>query len=99
MATIQPFTDLSQLQHNFHIASVPGLTHDGAANKHVMLLTSFCFNPIFAHRAEQFLLDILKRCNGHLLLYLLPPEHASTEVLRVFRQAHLELLSQSTEST
>ncbi|KAL0028967.1 hypothetical protein WJX77_008705 [Trebouxia sp. C0004] len=86
MATIQPFTDLSQLQHSFHVASVPGLTQDGAANKHVMLLTSFCLNPIFAHRAEQFLLDILKRCNGHLLLYLLSPDQASIEVLRVFRQ-------------
>jgi len=85
MATIQPFTDLSQLQHNFNIASVPGLTQDGAANKHVMLLNSFCLNPIFAHRAEQFLLDILKRCNGHLLLYLLPPDQASIEVLKVFR--------------
>ena len=85
MATIQPFTDLSQLQHNFHMGSVPGLTQDGAANKHVMVLTSFCLNPIFAHRAEQFLLDILKRCSGHLLLYLLPPDQASIEVLRVFR--------------
>ncbi|KAL0048960.1 hypothetical protein WJX82_003336 [Trebouxia sp. C0006] len=36
--------------------------------------------------AEQFLLDILKRCSGHLLLYLLPLDQASIDVLRIFRQ-------------
>lgn len=85
MATIQPFTDLSQLQHNFNTASVPGLSGTTAVDMHIMQLTSFCLNPIFAQRAEQFLMDILKRCNSQLLLYLLQPDQGPLGVTHVFR--------------
>ena len=85
MATVQPLTDVSQLQRNFSTTSIPGLNQEDAADKHIMQLTSFCLNPIFAHRAEQLLLDILKRCHSSLLLYLLQPDQPAIEAVRIFR--------------
>ncbi len=85
MTTAQQFTDLSQLQHDFQTTCVPGLTADSAADKRIMQLTFFCLNPIFAHRGEQVLQEVLKRCKSRLLLYLLQPDCPAPEVLKVFR--------------
>ena len=85
MAATQPLTDLSQLQRNFHTASMPGLSQDKAADKCIVQLTALCMNPIFVHRTRQVLLDILRRCKASMLLFLLQPDQAPPDGLTVFR--------------
>lgn len=85
MAAIQPMTDLSQLQRNFHTVRMSGLTQEEAADKRIVQLTAVCMNPIFVHRAQQMLLDILRRCKASMMLFLLQPHHTPPEALKVFR--------------
>lgn len=85
MATIQPMTDLSQLQRSFHTVCMPGLTQEKAADKCIVQLTAFCVNPIFDHQARQVLLDILRRCKASMMLFLLQPDQTPPEALKVFR--------------
>ena len=82
---LQPLTDLSQLHHKFETTKVPGLGPLRATDQHVMQLTHFCLNPIFAQQAEAILLQILKRCKSNLLLYLLGPGQPPPDVLKTFR--------------
>ena len=89
MATLGPITEVSQLEYAFDMA---GLTHGIAAEEPVMQLTSFCLNPIFAHRAEEMLLEILQRCRSQLLLYMWQPQQTLLEVYKIFRRV-LEAVS------
>ncbi|KAL3144090.1 hypothetical protein ABBQ32_003882 [Trebouxia sp. C0010 RCD-2024] len=86
MAAIQPITDLSHLQRNFHTIQVAGLTEDDAADHRSVQLTAICLNPIFVHRARQVLLDVLKRCKARMMLFHLQPDRPAPEALKVFRQ-------------
>lgn len=85
MAAIQPITDLSHLQRNFHTIQVAGLTEDDAADHRSVQLTAICLNPIFVHRARQVLLDVLKRCKARMMLFHLQPDRPAPEALKVFR--------------
>ena len=85
MAAVQPITDLSQLQRNFHTIQVPGLTQDNAADHRIVQLTMICLNPIFAHRARQVLLDVLRRCKASMMLFHLQHDQPAPAALKVFR--------------
>ena len=85
MAATQPLTDLSQLQRNFYTVRMPGLTQDNVADKCILQLTAFCMNPIFVHRARQVLLDVLRQCKASMMVFLLKPDQAAPEALKVFR--------------
>lgn len=85
MAAIQPITDLSQLQRQFHTLQVSRLTQDNAVDRRIVQLTTICLNPIFVHRSRQVLLDVLRRCKASMMLFYLKPDRPPLEALKVFR--------------
>ena len=85
LATCQPLLDLAPLQQNFLVSTIPGLEQQYAQGKQILQLQLFVLNPIFAHRAKQMLLEVLKLAKGIAAVYLLPSADQAPDVLQNFR--------------
>lgn len=85
MATHQPMLDILPLLRNFLLAQAPGLEQQHATEGRVLQLQLATLNPIFAHRAEQMLLELLQHAKAQAMVYLLPPDQAAPDVLSCFR--------------
>ena len=87
MATCQPRLEAVPLQQMFLLAQMPELHQQNAKEGHFLQLQVFSLNPIFAHRAEQMLLDLLKVSKAEAIVYLLSADQQPPDVLKTFRWA------------
>lgn len=87
LATYQPMRDISHLQHAFLLAQMPELQQQHAKEGHILQIQLFSLNPIFAHRAEQMLVEILNLAKGQALVYLLSADEPAPDVMSSFRCA------------
>ena len=85
LATYKPILDICPLQQTFLLSQMPELHQQHAQEGQILQLQLFSLNPIFAHQAEQMLLEVLKLAKGRAVVFMLPAGQQAPDVLKIFR--------------